>query len=80
MNIVDYEGKNPLHIAGIFGQKEVAEFLVKIGIDVNSLDSNMNSPLYYAVKHKNYDTALVLQSSGGKVLARKRRLSNLVMK
>jgi len=78
--MVDYQGRNLLHIAGIFGQKEVAEYLAKIGIDVNLLDFSKSSPLYYAVKHKNYDTALVLHNMGGKVLAKKRRLLNLIMK
>lgn len=80
LNVVDYEGRNPLHITGIFGQKEVAEFLVNKGIDVNSLDHAKNSSLYYAIKHKNYETALTLYNLGGKVIAKKRRLSNLIMK
>lgn len=80
MNIVDYEGRNPLHMAGIFGQKEVADFLLRINLPVNALDNARNSALYYAIKHRNYDTARLLRSWGGEVATKRRRLSKLVMK
>ncbi len=80
LDIADYEGRTPLHIAAIYGKIETARLLIKIGLKANAVDSNGNSPLYYAVKYRNYEMAMVLHELGGKLCATDDTLCKLLMK
>eukprot|EP00873_Tetraselmis_striata_P044308 jgi/Tetstr1/464572/TSEL_009328.t1 len=41
-------GQTPLHAACLFGQKEIAEFLLSQGADLEVVDKNMLTPFIYA--------------------------------
>ena len=80
VNVKDYEGRTPLHIAAIFGKIETAKYLVSVGLNVNDIDSNGNSALYYAIKHRNYEMAIELHNLGGKVITTDDNLCKMLMK
>lgn len=63
----DYTKRNPLHIASINGNLEIAKFLLSCNINVNSLDSNNMTPLNYACINRHRDVALLLKAFGGTV-------------
>lgn len=69
-----------MHIAAIFGRLETAKLLVKLGLNVNQLDKIGNSPLFYAIKHRNSEIALFLYNSGAKILTPQDNLEKLIMK
>ena len=80
LDITDYEGRSPLHVAAIFGKIETAKFLVGLGLNLNAMDSNGNSPLYYAIKHRNYEMAISLRELGAKVFTSEENVCKLLMK
>lgn len=62
VNIKDYEGKTPLHIAAKMDYSELACLLVENGARINSVDSHGFTPLDYA-KHNNNTTILNILTS-----------------
>ncbi len=61
----DFTKKNPLHIAAINGNLEIAKFLFKFNnININSPDSNDMTPLNYACLHKKTALAKFLHENG----------------
>ena len=51
------DGKNLLHVASAFSQKDVLPFLVENGCDINALDSHSDTPLLISIA--NDDSAMV---------------------
>jgi ankyrin repeat protein len=62
--VVDYRGRNCLHIAAISKNFEIAEYVLdqknNIDIDFDKIDLAGCSPLYYAISYNNNDIALLL--------------------
>ncbi len=48
LNEKDNDGKNALHLASFFGQKEVVELLINRGIDLNCKDKYGQNALHLA--------------------------------
>ena len=49
MDVVDYDGKTPLHVAT--GCIDVAKVLIKNGIDVNAADDEYFTALHFAAEN-----------------------------
>jgi len=60
----DEFGATPLHRAGWYGHKEIAELLIEKGADLNAKTKNGDTPLDHAVINK--ETATLLRKHGGK--------------
>ena len=56
----------PLHHAASIGYKEIVELLIANGADVNAKDHNGETPLDWAVRAKEPETADLLRKHGGK--------------
>ncbi|HME18313.1 MAG TPA: ankyrin repeat domain-containing protein [Nitrososphaerales archaeon] len=66
------DGFTALHLAAFFCHKEVAEYLVKHGADVNALANNATKvrPLHSAVAHRHLEISKLLVDHGADVNAR----------
>lgn len=60
INATDKDGRTPLHLAVIGGNRNAVEFLVKTGADVNAEDSAGETPRSYAVKYGKRDIESIL--------------------
>ncbi|KAK3271652.1 hypothetical protein CYMTET_20014 [Cymbomonas tetramitiformis] len=60
-NVTDELGRSALHIAASEGKLEIVEYLLKMGADVTMKDSQSNTPLNDAVRHKHDDVARMLR-------------------
>ena len=58
--------RTPLHWAAVGGHRDVAEFLVSSGADINSKDIYQSSPLLCAQKNNHGDVIAYLQGRGTK--------------
>jgi ankyrin repeat protein len=57
----DYNGNTPLHWAAIFGQREIAEFLLVNKADINAVENlDGNTPLHYAVYYNRLEVVKYL--------------------
>jgi ankyrin repeat protein len=64
-------GWAPLHIATMFGHKEIAELLISSGADMNAKDNNDGwIPLHYAAQKGHKEIAELLISKGADVNAK----------
>ena len=63
-----YNDKNqsPLTVASQNGLLDVVEFFLEDGLDINHLDKDNKTPLFYALRNKHYDVAHLLISKGAK--------------
>jgi ankyrin repeat protein len=61
----DYTKRNPLHIAALNGNYEIAKFLIKLRININEIDDSKNTPLNYACIGKHRSIAMLLRDNGG---------------
>jgi lysophospholipase len=61
----DYTKRNPLHIAALNGNYEMAKFLIKLRVNINEIDDNKNTPLNYACLGRHREVALLLKENGG---------------
>jgi ankyrin repeat protein len=63
------DGWTPLHLAAFFGHKDLAEFLVARGADVQARSANTmcNFPLHAAVAGRHTEVAAILLSHGADV-------------
>lgn len=66
------DGWTPLHLAGFFGQPEIAEILIARGADVNARSRNpmQNRPLHAAAAGRSRDAVRLLLEHGADVNAR----------
>jgi ankyrin repeat protein len=60
VNARDKGGKEPLHWAALYGQKEVADLLLAQKADVNALDEQGFTPLHWAAMFNRSDVTKVL--------------------
>ncbi|KAL3041036.1 hypothetical protein OYC64_011921 [Pagothenia borchgrevinki] len=72
INLKDGANQTPLHRATIFDHKELAEYLIYLGADLNSLDCKGNSPLLLATSCGAWRTVALLLSTGANVNVRDR--------
>jgi len=59
-------GRPPLHVAADYGQKEVLEYLVRHGADINATDKYGITPLLSAIYEGHTDCVKLLLSKGAK--------------
>ena len=60
------DGQTPLHGAAYWGSKEIVQLLIAKGVDVNAKTNDGETPLDYAVKENQTETADLLRKHGGK--------------
>ncbi|CAG9326929.1 unnamed protein product [Blepharisma stoltei] len=65
LELCDYEGKTPLHVACSTGKKEIVSFLVRQEVNINSIDSQGRTPLMEAINHGHFEIARELIKFGG---------------
>ncbi|XP_031144766.1 B-cell lymphoma 3 protein homolog [Sander lucioperca] len=65
LEIRNYEGLSPLHLAVLRGHKDLAKMLLDAGADINAMDiKSGQSPLVHAVESNNADMVHFLIESG----------------
>ncbi|XP_053289480.1 B-cell lymphoma 3 protein homolog [Pleuronectes platessa] len=65
LEIRNYEGLSPLHLAVLRGHKDLARMLLDAGSDINAMDiKSGQSPLMHAVEHNNADMVHFLIENG----------------
>jgi ankyrin repeat protein len=62
-----YSKTGPLHIAALNGNFEIVSFLIKCGLNINALDNDNATPLYYACINKHEKVALLIKENSGMV-------------
>merc|ERR1712034_179475 len=62
--IYNEKKQSPLTVACQNGYFDVVEFFLDDGLDINHLDSENKTPLFYALTNKHYDIAHLLISQG----------------
>ncbi|XP_067434014.1 transient receptor potential cation channel subfamily A member 1b [Thunnus thynnus] len=67
INLTDGACQTPLHRATIFDHMELAEYLISLGADLNSIDCKGNSPLLLATSCGAWSTVALLLSKGANV-------------
>ncbi|KAM9337048.1 transient receptor potential cation channel subfamily A member 1b [Symphorus nematophorus] len=67
INLTDGACQTPLHRATIFDHTELAEYLISLGADLNSIDCKGNSPLLLATSCGAWKTVTLLLSKGANV-------------
>ena len=66
----DGDGATPLHRAAEKGRKDVAEWLLAKGAEVNAMENDGYTPLHYAANQGHKDMAAWLLSKGAKINAK----------
>merc|ERR1712007_86189 len=61
---VDAQGNSGLHYAAGYGRKELLEYLLKIGVNVNQSNAKGQTPLAVASINKHTATIDILKSAG----------------
>jgi lysophospholipase len=64
INFSRFNKKNPLHISAFYGNIEMSKFLLDCRIDINQIDEDKNTPLFYACMNNHRDLCLFLKSKG----------------
>uniref|UniRef100_A0A3Q1GYS7 Transient receptor potential cation channel, subfamily A, member 1b n=1 Tax=Acanthochromis polyacanthus TaxID=80966 RepID=A0A3Q1GYS7_9TELE len=67
INLTDGAFQTPLHRATIFDHTELAEYLISLGADLNSIDCKGTSPLLLATSCGAWKTVTLLLSKGANV-------------
>ncbi|XP_069559574.1 transient receptor potential cation channel subfamily A member 1b [Brachyistius frenatus] len=67
INLSDGACQTPLHRATIFDHAELAEYLISLGADLNSIDCKGNSPLLLATSCGAWKTVALMLSKGANV-------------
>uniref|UniRef100_A0A8D3EF35 Transient receptor potential cation channel, subfamily A, member 1b n=1 Tax=Scophthalmus maximus TaxID=52904 RepID=A0A8D3EF35_SCOMX len=78
INLTDGACQTPLHRATIFDHTELAEYLISLGADLNSIDCKGNSPLLLATNCGAWRTVSLLLSKGANVNVKDRRGCNFL--
>merc|ERR1712034_89589 len=65
-DIYNDKNQSPLTVACQNGYLDVVEFFLDDGLDINHLDSDNKTPLFYASTNKHHDVANLLISKGAK--------------
>ena len=60
-------GETLLHIAAVTGKKEIADFLISKGAEVNVKDASNNTPLTNAIRSKSFETVKIIVVNGANV-------------
>jgi len=63
-DIYNDKNQSPLTVACQNGYQDVVEFFLDDGLDINHLDSDDRTPLFYALANKHYDVVKLLISKG----------------
>merc|ERR1712157_467357 len=63
---VDSNGNSGLHYAAGYGRKELLEYLLKVGGNVNQSNAKGQTPLAVATINKHVDTINILKAAGAK--------------
>lgn len=66
-NFTMQDGKNMLHLAAKFSQKDIVPFLVKNGCKINALDSEKLTPLLISVINDDSDVLETLLKNGAEI-------------
>ena len=66
LNIRDKSTLTPLHIACNKGHYEYSQYLINLGVDIDSLDNDNKTPLFYAVQSNNSRLVKFLVLNGAK--------------
>ncbi|XP_027198121.1 myotrophin-like isoform X2 [Dermatophagoides pteronyssinus] len=61
------DGRRPIHYAADYGQKEILEYLIQLGANVNSLDRHGISALLAAIWEGHIECCRLLISNGAKI-------------
>jgi uncharacterized protein len=71
VNSYSSDGFTAIHLASFFGSKEIAQFLIQNGADVNAVAKNLMKvmPLHSAVARSHFEIAELLVSNGAEVNA-----------
>jgi len=64
LNAQGDNGETALHLASIFGYRDIAEYLITKGADVNVKDKQGKSPLFYALKRNHPAIVTLLREHG----------------
>jgi len=80
LEVGDYEGRTPLHIAARKGHIEVINHLIQEGVSIDAIDKNGKSALYEAIVCKRWEAAKVLVHAHAKVLAEHNDLSDYLFR
>mgnify|MGYP001395700237 FL=1 len=67
IDVGDYDGRTPLHLAAAEGQAEMTAHLLRRGADITQLDRWGNTPLREAIRHR-HDSIIELLIAAGAVL------------
>merc|ERR1711879_397638 len=63
---VDSSGNSGLHYAAGYGRKELLEYLLKIGVNVNQANAKGQTPLAVATINKHSTTIEILKAAGAR--------------
>lgn len=61
------DGRRPIHFAADYGQKEIIDYLIQLGSDVNALDKHGITPLLAAIWEGHTECVRVLITNGAKI-------------
>uniref|UniRef100_A0A8C9Z3P5 Transient receptor potential cation channel, subfamily A, member 1b n=1 Tax=Sander lucioperca TaxID=283035 RepID=A0A8C9Z3P5_SANLU len=78
INLTDGACQTPLHRATIFDHTDLAEYLISLGADLNSIDCKGNSPLLLAASCGAWKTVTLLLSKGANVNVKDRSGCNFL--
>lgn len=72
-----FNGSTPLHEAVRLGNKDIVTLFLRIGLNVNSVDNEGDSPLLLAVEHSHVQLIRSLISAGADVSLRNKSMQNV---
>lgn len=67
VNIHNYDGRTPLHVASSEGRVAAVKYLISVGAKVNATDRWGGTPLQNAIEHAHVEVAELLRDAGGSV-------------